>query len=183
MVLVPLKRAWRKSYRYAKMRFQTILGDLLKIDQVLIISLSFPSKMTTIFCRKLIQIIWYHQDIACLCVHLTMALFLLKHAWIQSYRSSKIGLQDVLHHFMKRHVSTMNRYIGENVSMKEYYDENTQWFKDMMKKVFKQKFEVEERCLNNPNQCNIKRRHRPMKWRILSNRIEEKIQIREVGWC
>ena len=35
--------------------------------------------------------------------------------------------------------------IGEKVLMKGHDDEKTQWFKDMMKEVFKQKFKVEER--------------------------------------
>ena len=52
----------------------------------------------------------------------------------------------------------MKRCIGEKVLIKGYNDEKTQWFKDMMKGVFKQKFEVEEMCLNNPDQCNNKRR-------------------------
>ena len=57
----------------------------------------------------------------------------------------------------------MQRCMGEKVLMKGHNDENTQWFKDMTKEVFKQQFEVEERCLNNPNQCNNERRQRPMK--------------------
>ena len=57
----------------------------------------------------------------------------------------------------------MKRCIGENVLMNGKNDEKTQWFKDMMQEVFKHKFEVEERCLNDPNQCNNKRRQRPMK--------------------
>ena len=65
----------------------------------------------------------------------------------------------------------MKRYIGEKVLMKGHNDKNTQWFKYMMKEVFKHKFEVEEICLNNPDQCNSKRRQIPMKLRIISNRI------------
>ena len=57
----------------------------------------------------------------------------------------------------------MKRCIGEKVLINIHNDENTQWFKHMMKEVFKYKFEVEERCLNNPDQCNNKRRQRPMK--------------------
>ena len=57
----------------------------------------------------------------------------------------------------------MKRCIGEKVLMKGHDDEKTQWFKDMMKEVFREKFEVEERCLSNPDQCNNKRRPRPMK--------------------
>ena len=38
---------------------------------------------------------------------------------------------------MKRHVSIMKIYIGEKVLIKGHNDENTQWFKDMMKEVFK----------------------------------------------
>ena len=57
----------------------------------------------------------------------------------------------------------MKRCIAEKVLMKGHNDEKTQWFKDIMKGVFKQKFEVEERCLSNPYQCNNKRRQRPMK--------------------
>ena len=52
----------------------------------------------------------------------------------------------------------MKRCIGEKVLMKGHNDEKTQWFKDMMKEVFKHKFEVEERCLSNLDQCNNKRR-------------------------
>ena len=51
---------------------------------------------------------------------------------------------------MKRHISIMKRCIGEKVLMKEHDDEKTQWFKGMMKEVFKQKFEVEEIGLCNP---------------------------------
>ena len=51
----------------------------------------------------------------------------------------------------------MKRCIGEKVLMKGHDDEKTQWFKDIMKGVFKQKFEVEERCLSNLDQCNNKR--------------------------
>ena len=57
----------------------------------------------------------------------------------------------------------MKRCIGEQVLMKGHNDEKTQWFKDMMKEVFKQEFEVKERCLNNPDQCYSKRRQRPIK--------------------
>ena len=57
----------------------------------------------------------------------------------------------------------MKRCIGEQVLMKGHNDEKTQWFKDMMKYVFKQEFKVEERCLRNPDKCNNKRRQRPMK--------------------
>ena len=57
----------------------------------------------------------------------------------------------------------MKKCIGEKVLMKVNNDEKTQWFKDMTKEVFKQEFIVEERCLINPDQCNIKRRQRPMK--------------------
>ena len=57
----------------------------------------------------------------------------------------------------------MKRCISEKDLMKGHNDEKTQWFKDMMKQVFKHKFEVEERCLNNRDQCNIKGRHKPMK--------------------
>ena len=56
----------------------------------------------------------------------------------------------------------MKRCISEKVLMKGHNDEKRQWFKDMMKEVFKQQFKVEERCLNNPDQCNNKRRQRPM---------------------
>ena len=57
----------------------------------------------------------------------------------------------------------MKGCIGKNVLMKGHNDENTQWFKDIIKGVFNQKFEVEEICLNNPDQCNNKRRHILMK--------------------
>ena len=57
----------------------------------------------------------------------------------------------------------MKRCIGEKVLMKGHNDENTQWFKYMMEEEFKHKFKVKERCLNNPDQCNNKRRQRPMK--------------------
>ena len=40
--------------------------------------------------------------------------------------------------------------------MKRHDDGKKQWLKDMMKEVFKHKFEVEERHLNNPDQCNNK---------------------------
>ena len=43
----------------------------------------------------------------------------------------------------------MKRCIGEKFLMNGHDDGNTQWFKDMMKEVFKYKFEVEERHLNN----------------------------------
>jgi len=112
--------------------------------------LNCPGKMPTIFSRKLIKIIWDHQDVSCWCVHLTMVLFLLKGAWRQSYRSSKAWFQFILHKFMKMHVSIMKRCIGEKVLMKGHNDKNTQWFKYMMKELFKQKFEVEEICLINP---------------------------------
>ena len=65
--------------------------------------------------------------------HLTMVLFLLKGASRKRYRSSKTGFQVVLHQFMKMNVSIMKRCIGEKVLMKGHNDENTQWFKDMMK--------------------------------------------------
>ena len=52
----------------------------------------------------------------------------------------------------------MKRCISENVLMKGQNDENTQCFKDMMKEVFRHKFEEEEICLNNLDQCNNKRR-------------------------
>ena len=52
----------------------------------------------------------------------------------------------------------MKRCNGEKVLMKGHDDEYTQWFKYMMKEVFKQKFKVEEICLNNPYQCNNERR-------------------------
>ena len=45
--------------------------------------------------------------------------------------------------------------------MKGHDDENAQWFKYMMKDLFKQKFEVEERCLISPYQCSSKKRYRP----------------------
>ena len=57
----------------------------------------------------------------------------------------------------------MKRCIGEKVLMKGHNDENTQCLKYMMKEVFKQKFEVEERRLNNLDQCKNKGRPRPMK--------------------
>ena len=57
----------------------------------------------------------------------------------------------------------MKRCIGQKVLMKGHNDEKTQWFKDTIKEVFKQEFKVEERCLRNPDQCNNKRRQRPMK--------------------
>ena len=47
----------------------------------------------------------------------------------------------------------MKRCIGENVLMNGNDDEKTQWFKYMMKEVFKEKFEVEEKCHSNPNHC------------------------------
>ena len=52
----------------------------------------------------------------------------------------------------------MKRCIGEKVLMKGHDDEKTQWFKYMMKEVFKHKFEVDEICLGNPHQCNSNRR-------------------------
>ena len=92
-----------------------------------------------------------------------MVLFLLKGSLRQSYRYAKTGFQVVLHQFMKRHVSIMKRCISEKVLMKGHNDEKAQWFKYMMKEVFKQDLEVEEGCICNPNQCNNKRRQRPMK--------------------
>ena len=47
--------------------------------------------------------------------------------------------------------------------MKGHNDEKTKWFKDMMKEVFKKKFEVEEKFLSNTDQCNNKRKQIPMK--------------------
>ena len=38
---------------------------------------------------------------------------------------------------MKMHISIMKRCIGEKVLMKGHDDEKMQWFKDMMKEVFK----------------------------------------------
>ena len=101
------------------------------------IGLSCPSKILVVFCRKLIKIIWYHQDVACWCVHLTKVIFILKGSWRQIYRSTKTGFQAILHQFMKRHVSIMRSCIGEKVLMKGHNDEKTQRFKDMMKEVFK----------------------------------------------
>ena len=49
-----------------------------------------PSKLLTIFCRKLIKIIWYHQSVAYWCMHLTMVSIPLKRDLIKS-RSSKWG--------------------------------------------------------------------------------------------
>ena len=57
----------------------------------------------------------------------------------------------------------MKRCIGEKVLMEGHNDEKTQWFKEIMKGVFKQYFEVQERCLSNLDQRNNKRRQRPMK--------------------
>ena len=57
----------------------------------------------------------------------------------------------------------MKRCIGEKILLKGHDDENTQWFKDMIKEVFEHKFELGERCLNTPVQCNNKRRQRQMK--------------------
>ena len=47
--------------------------------------------------------------------------------------------------------------------MKRHNDEKTQWFKYMMKEVFKYNFEVEEIGIDNPYQWNNKRRQIPMK--------------------
>ena len=43
----------------------------------------------------------------------------------------------------------MKRCIGEKVLIKGHNDENTQWFKDMMKEVFTHKLEMEEICVSN----------------------------------
>ena len=67
---------------------------------------------------------------------------------------------------MKMNISIMERCIGENVLMNGHGDEKTQWFKYMMKELFKQKFEVEEICLCNLDECNNKRRDRSMKKNI-----------------
>ena len=99
------------------------------------ISLSCLSKMPAIFCRKLIKIIWDHQDVSSRCVHLTMVLFLLKGAWRQSYRSTKTRLHVVLHQFTKRNVSIMKRCIGENVFMKGRNDSKKLWKKYLNKSL------------------------------------------------
>ena len=108
VVLGFLKISRRKIYRHARVGFQTVLENLLKLlpkhwklTKYWKIGLSFPSKSLAIFLRILIKIKWYYKVLCCVCVHLSMVWVPLKCAGRQSYRSSKIGFQTILHQLSK----------------------------------------------------------------------------------